>query len=204
MGGSTVSAVEVYVNITHTYIGDLIVDLTSPDGTNVVLHNRTGGTAENIIGWYPNDLDPAESLDAFVGDATDGVWRLHISDNAGADVGVLNEWCLNIFYGGGGSADAPEGGAPKKLALYSGMPNPMKSQTMIRFDLPKAGAVDLSIFDVTGRRVATLVSGAKEAGRHQAIWTGRDQSGHPVASGVYFYRLAMDNRELTKKMLLMK
>ncbi|MBU1950967.1 MAG: proprotein convertase P-domain-containing protein [Candidatus Eisenbacteria bacterium] len=201
--GGMVTAVEVYVNITHTYIGDLIVDLTSPDGTNVVLHNRSGGTAENIIGWYPTDLTPAESLDAFIGDDTDGNWRLHVSDNAGADLGVLNEWCLKIFYGGG-SADVPVSGAPKSLALFSNTPNPLKMQTMIRFDLPKAGAVDLSIFDVTGRRVATLVSGAREAGTHQAVWTGRDQAGHPVASGVYFYRLAVDNRELTKKMLLMK
>jgi hypothetical protein len=64
--------------------------------------------------------------------------------------------------------------------------------------------VDLSVFDVSGRRVATVISGELPAGHHTASWTGRDGKGRPVASGVYFYRLATDERTLTRKMLRLK
>ncbi|MBC8424304.1 proprotein convertase P-domain-containing protein, partial [bacterium] len=114
-GGYAVSGIEVFVDITHTYQGDLIVNLTSPDGTTVVLHNRTGGTAEDIFGWYPTELDPAGSLDTFVGENTDGDWTLFVSDNAGADLGTLNEWCMNFSYAepvpvGAGAMTASAGG----------------------------------------------------------------------------------------------
>jgi len=105
---ATVANVEVYVDVTHTWQGDLLVNLTSPEGTTVVLHNRTGGSDDNILGWYPTELTPAGDLGLFAGEMLSGDWTLFISDNAGADTGTLNEWCLNIEYGGGGPAPALE------------------------------------------------------------------------------------------------
>ncbi len=92
------SGVEVYVDITHTWQGDLIVNLTSPGGTTVTLHNRSGSSADDILGWYPTELEPAGDLSAFVGEPAAGDWTLWVSDNAGADVGTLNEWCLKLTY----------------------------------------------------------------------------------------------------------
>ena len=57
---------------------------------------------------------------------------------------------------------------------------------------------------LSGRRVAALVSGSMKAGSHQVTWAGRDDSGRPVASGVYFYRLEAENKVLTRKMVLLK
>ena len=54
----TISEVEVFVDITHTYQGDLIVTLTSPAGTDVILHSRTGSPTDDLYGWYPADLAP--------------------------------------------------------------------------------------------------------------------------------------------------
>jgi len=93
-----ISGVEVYVDITHTWQGDLIVNLTSPSGTTVTLHNRTGGSDDNIQGWYPSELTPEGDLGAFIGEPAAGDWTLWVSDNAGADTGTLNEWCLKLIY----------------------------------------------------------------------------------------------------------
>lgn len=95
--------VNVEINISHTYIGDLIVDLMSPGGTVVRLHNRTGGTAENIVQTYDDGVinpDGPGTLGDFVGENVTGAWTLTVSDNAGADIGTLNSWTLKIASAG--------------------------------------------------------------------------------------------------------
>jgi serine protease len=82
--------VQVDLSITHTFIGDLRVTLTSPSGTQVVLHNRAGGAADNINQSFSF---PAE----FVGQQAAGAWVLHVDDNAGLDVGTLNNWTLHAI-----------------------------------------------------------------------------------------------------------
>ena len=96
---------DVAVNITHTYIGDLILELTSPAGTIVSLHNRSGSGTDNIITTYDDDgggTIPAASLTAFDGERTAGIWRLRVSDAATTDTGTLNAWSLRIAQAAGG------------------------------------------------------------------------------------------------------
>jgi serine protease len=83
-----ISQLSVTVNITHTYIGDLRVRLRSPTGTTVTLHNRTGGSADNLHQTYT----PAN----FNGQLSPGVWTLLVSDHASIDVGTLDSWSLTI------------------------------------------------------------------------------------------------------------
>ncbi len=94
-----IGRVQVYVDITHTWIGDLIVEVTSPGGTTVRLHNRSGVSADNIIGTYGLDLtvDGPGSLDDFIGELSQGDWTLWVSDNFVIDVGTLNEWCVGVW-----------------------------------------------------------------------------------------------------------
>ncbi len=95
--------VDVEVDITHTYIGDLIVELTSPQGTTVRLHNRTGGSADNLVRTYDQGVlnpDGPGALTDFNGQSALGNWTLLVSDNAGADVGALNTWKLKIAQSG--------------------------------------------------------------------------------------------------------
>jgi carboxypeptidase D len=94
--GLTVADVLVTVDISHSFIGDLVVTLTSPSGTSVVLHDRTGSGANDIVGTYGDDLVPAEPLSTLNGEPADGTWELTISDNAGGDTGNLNSWTLQI------------------------------------------------------------------------------------------------------------
>ena len=118
---------------------------------------------------------------------------------------------VSVFYhrdGGSGSQFATEVPAtPGRIAplLAQNFPNPFNPKTLIRYDLPLGGQVTLEVYDVKGRRIATLVDQKQPAGPQQAEWTGRDDSGGEVAAGVYLYRLAVDG-ELSgqRKMVLVK
>jgi subtilisin-like proprotein convertase family protein/Zn-dependent metalloprotease len=96
----TIKDIRVGVNITHPYIADLEVSLIHPDGTRLRLHNRTGGSADDIITSYPDQTRPAESLAALIGKPVQGTWKLRVRDLNIADVGVLNAWGLDIAFSG--------------------------------------------------------------------------------------------------------
>jgi len=90
-------------------------------------------------------------------------------------------------------------------ALHRNTPNPFNPVTTIGYEVPPGGGVvRLSVFDVTGSRVATLVDGYRNEGTYQATWDGRNHSGHAVGSGVYFYRLDAPGFAVSRKMVLLK
>ena len=93
---------------------------------------------------------------------------------------------------------------PARTTLGQNYPNPFNPTTTITFDLASPGYVRLDVFDVAGRHVATLVDGNKPAGPAEAAWNGRDTTGRPASSGVYFYRLLAGGTSQTKKMVLLK
>ncbi len=99
-----VGDVDVELDINHTFQGDLIVELTSPRGTTVRLHDRTGGDADDLILTYDQDggvlPDGPGSLDDFDTEPSTGLWTLTVSDNAGFDTGTLNSWSLRVASGG--------------------------------------------------------------------------------------------------------
>lgn len=82
------------MDITHTYIADLIVNLVSPEGSVVSLHSRTGGSADKIIKEY--DFTNLPDLRNLQGQSAQGIWKLRVSDVAGQDVGKLNKWSIKI------------------------------------------------------------------------------------------------------------
>ena len=90
----TATSVSVAVDISHTYIGDLVIDLIAPDGAAQTLHSRTGSSANDIDQTYTPDFD---------GTGIAGDWTLRVSDRAGGDTGTLNGWTLTIGHGGAGS-----------------------------------------------------------------------------------------------------
>ncbi len=90
------------------------------------------------------------------------------------------------------------------LALFQNRPNPFNPSTAISFCLPKTEKATLSIYDVQGGLVRTLVDDMVGEGHQERIWDGKDVGGNPVGSGVYFYRLTAGDKTLTKKMVLLK
>jgi hypothetical protein len=103
-------------------------------------------------------------------------------------------------------AGAPEDGlaGPTKLHLAQNDPNPFGERTEIAYSLPAETEVKLVIYDLAGRVVRTLVDARQEAGEKVVPWDGKDESGTPVAGGVYFYKLVAGDRVLTKKMAYLK
>jgi len=96
-------------------------------------------------------------------------------------------------------------GAPAfRNALLPNRPNPFNPSTRIEFELARAGQARIRVFDVSGRRVATLLDGNLAAGWHTVFWSGRDDEGRPVASGVYLYRVEAPGFTRTRKMALLK
>jgi hypothetical protein len=83
-------------------------------------------------------------------------------------------------------------------------PNPFNPSTKICYTLKNAGVTELSIYNIKGQKVATLVDEVKTAGTHEVIWNGVDEHSNNVSSGVYFYRLSAEGKHITKKMILMK
>ena len=104
--------------------------------------------------------------------------------------------CLAGF-DGCGAVDA----SAKPLA-FAVFPNPTH-RARITFTLPVAARVDLGVFDVSGRRVATIWHGAMPAGEHSQPWSGRDAAGNRLAAGVYFYRLDVDGTPHTLRGILL-
>ncbi len=88
-------ALELSFDISHTYIGDLIIRLSSPSGNTVVLHNQAGGSQDNLVVEIDNVSSP--NLDNFKGEPVQGSWKLMISDHAGRDIGKLNNWRIKIY-----------------------------------------------------------------------------------------------------------
>jgi len=103
---------------------------------------------------------------------------------------------------GSGDDDGVEAEIP--FCLIQNSPNPFNPVTSLRFGLPARQAVTLSIYDVAGRRITTLVDGTMEPGWHDVVWDGRDDAQHRVSSGVYFCRLISQGSTSVKKVVLLK
>ncbi len=136
-------------------------------------------------GWVDPDNNPGVAY-----------YKVTATDFSGNESGPANAGTITAI-------DGP--GVPRTFALYPNVPNPFNPTTQIRYDVPESGGdVSLRIYDVSGRVVKTLVSGAQTAGSRSLVWDGRDDAGVPAASGVYFYRLTAPGYTKTHKMVLMK
>ncbi|HEY9144890.1 MAG TPA: proprotein convertase P-domain-containing protein [Arenimonas sp.] len=85
--GNAPNNASVAVDIRHTWKGDLSVDLVAPDGSTYNLHNRSGGSANNVIGTYTVNLSS---------EALNGTWKLRVNDNARGDTGYINSWSVTF------------------------------------------------------------------------------------------------------------
>ncbi len=93
---------------------------------------------------------------------------------------------------------------PANFKLEQNYPNPFNPITTIKFTIPKETRVQISVFDITGRLVKTLLDKTLPPGEHWTIWDGTDENGSKVSSGVYIYRMYSDNFISAKKMILAK
>ena len=93
---------------------------------------------------------------------------------------------------------------PSEYALIQNFPNPFNPTTTIQYSLPEAGSVNLTVFDIRGQEVTTLLNTDKPPGNYEVQWNGMDRSGNPVSTGVYFCRLEAGSYSQTIKMVYLR
>ncbi len=91
-----------------------------------------------------------------------------------------------------------------EVKLLGNFPNPFNPETHIMFEVPAAMEVNLTVYDIRGRQIKTIVNSVVEAGHHEAIWDGRDAGGRMSASGVYLYILVTRVGQHQGRMVLSK
>lgn len=93
--------------------------------------------------------------------------------------------------------------APSRLSFAGAWPNPVRSATQFRFELPAAGPVTLELFDLSGRLVRTLSERSLGAGPERLAWDGRDESGARAGAGAYFARLRTSSGQMTRRFVVL-
>ena len=102
------------------------------------------------------------------------------------------------------TSDVSGGALPQSFDLEQNCPNPFNPETVISYSLEKAGDVSLEVYNCLGQRVRVLSTGNQPTGKHTVRFDGTDDTGAQLASGVYLYRLRVGDRQLTRKMVLLK
>ena len=138
-----------------------------------------------MIGTYPWAVVDLDAF-TFIKEGTDGIWT-------GPDGWILTGEPFP------GEVLAANEALPEEFALRGAFPNPFNPMTTITFALPKTSKVNLAIHNVSGRLVATLVNGWRDAGYHSTTFDGSK-----MASGVYIYRIQAGEFTASGKMVLMK
>jgi len=122
--------------------------------------------------------------------------------------GASCEFALDdIYWEGGGTVDVANENKDlisQKFILYDNYPNPFNPVTTLLYDLPENGHVNITIYDMMGREVKTLVNKTQDAGYRSIIWDATNDYGRPVSAGIYLYQIQAGEYISTKKMVLLK
>jgi subtilisin-like proprotein convertase family protein len=209
---ATVTSVDLFMSIEHTYMGDLTVTLKAPNGQVQNVLTENGDAADNALGFFGDSFanaitdhylppygfaKPISTFGTFNSSPVNGTWTLTIVDGAAGDIGILKAWGLRFNNATAGVADQKM--LPGEYRLEQNYPNPFNPGTSVAFQLPVTGRVRMVLFDMLGREVRTLLNGVMEAGRHEM-----QVDCSTLSTGVYYYRLEANGFTSTKKMMLLK
>jgi len=203
-------------------------DISVTDSCTIGIQNSTGDDGLQVVynaSYLHNNMaiqfaipEPWLAVSPMSGTvAPDGLQELTVAFNA-ADL-VAGDYTGTVSVGGNdpgnpmvtidiilhvGDDISSVGDLPVAYKLGSAYPNPFNPSTTINFALPSNGHANLSVFDLAGRLVKTLVNSNMNAANHTVVWNGDDNSGRKVSSGTYYYRLTADGFAETRKMSLIK
>jgi subtilisin-like proprotein convertase family protein len=215
---TSISDINLFVALNHTYDGDIDLTITGPGGATVDVCSDwfMGGQDDNIVTLFDDNADsayadgtitspgphikPENPLNSvFTGTSAQGWWILRITDDAGGDTGRVYAWGIQINNQATVTDVHDMVGQPFEYTLDQNYPNPFNPVTTIAYSIGSKGPVTLEIYDLLGRRVATLVNEEKPPGQYRASFDAR-----AVASGTYFYRLTSRDFVQVRKMLLLR
>ena len=130
-------------------------------------------------------------------------WTVHVTD--GIDTLEANNAPFTVTIDGGYAMSVYlESLLPDKFAFHQNFPNPFNPVTTLRYDLPENSFVNVTIYDMLGRGIRTLVNTTQDAGFKSVIWNATNDFGKPVSAGVYLYQIQAGDFIQTKKMVLLK
>ena len=165
------------------------------EGTVYTVTGSSGQTSGGALN-HPVMVSSLNVLGSLVVDVNGLRLEARFLDSQGA---VRDSFVINK----GVTVDVPQTEAPARpLMITASRPNPFASRVRMSYSLPAPGRVRLSILDVNGRRVRTLVRLAQEKGSYEAIWDGRDDGGLKLGAGIYFAMLELGHRTTATKLVL--
>jgi hypothetical protein len=169
-------------------ISSLSADLSSlPAGHNAVFTPGPGNQSGTVT-WQPTTADH-------------GDFPITFSARGRNPAAVRSQTTVIHLPGTPTSVEQPEEGRPA-FALRQNRPNPSQPETSIWYSVPRDTRVSLIVFDAAGRVVAHLVDRVEVSGDHHVRWSGKDDRGRTLASGVYWYRLTTDFGVRTRRLVL--
>jgi hypothetical protein len=183
-------------------VNNLNLVVTSPSAARYLGNVYSGG--ESTTGGTADNLNVEECVRLTSPEV--GMWTITVQA-ANVPQGGQQPYALVTTgsFGNWPGTTAVDQGAPSAgIQLDPARPNPTSGSTTLAFRLPSAGTARLTIFDASGRHVATLAEGMFAAGDHRYEWSGRSDAGAAAANGVYFYRLETDATVITRKLTLVR
>lgn len=170
---------------------------------------QIGSTTDSSVhlSWTVDDSVPLECDVMLIDTESNDTLYMRSNTSYTYDSDVLRDFAIHIAdFKPDDVSETPETDVPfpDGFFLSDNYPNPFNSQTIIKYDLPKASNVQITIYNILGQRVNNLVNGERPAGFHQVTWDGDNVQGKTVASGVYFYRIKAEGFTKSKKMVLLK
>ncbi|MEE9166151.1 MAG: FlgD immunoglobulin-like domain containing protein [Candidatus Neomarinimicrobiota bacterium] len=182
-----------------------VVDAYDPDGVHCGTYTVDTEGSYGFLHVYRDDATTTEDEGAIEGDKITFTIYGSPTNVAGPDD---NMWTAN---GDAWQVDlqatvglADEDLMPEGHMLYQNYPNPFNLITTLKYDLPERADVTITINDILGRQVRSLVNGMEEPGQKSAIWDGTNDLGQQVSAGVYLYTIKAGDFVQIRKMLLLK
>lgn len=219
----TLLDVDCLVNIEHTYLADITVSLISPSGTEIILAGGLGWERDNYTNTYFDDeaqfaiddtnfippytgsFKPLEKLWLLDGENSFGSWQLKVVDNGPNDGGRLLNWSVKFRY----SKSYEENNIPTQFALINNYPNPFNPRTRILFNVSERARIRIDLYDILGRKVSTIMDETRDPKFSDYvdfdINNSRVNSGHGLASGIYFYVMFANDKFIqSRRMAIIK
>ncbi len=203
----------VNLDITHTYTGDVEIYLIGPSGQEIDLCVAHGGSGNNFTGTVFDDqalipiaqgtppftgsFIPDEPLGTFNGEDIAGMWILRVYDNALNDQGILQNWCISMQYSGEPVSIASHD--ERNTLLQQNYPNPFSGRTVIPFELDRGTHVVIRVYDMMGREAGILADRYYDAGAHKISM----QAGK-LTAGKYIYKMQTDHSVEVRSMMIVK
>lgn len=199
-----ISDVNLIMNLTHTYVGDLTATLISPAGTQVVLFNSACDDTNNVNATFDDagiavvcsnnpaiagTVQAAQLLSAFNGENAAGNWILRIKDNYTGDGGSLVGWSLNLC-----AVGPALGVAENAIRNFVISPNPNHGAFNIRFDNNAADKIDVAVFDIRGRQILSK--------SFQKTSLFNEDIALKASAGIYLVTVTNGDKKETKKIVV--